>query len=574
MNRIRFHHILFWIAAVAMLLPMVATGRDNGGISDADRRKASYMFLEAQNWKSREVSDAYFDLVRRAYETDTTNTTAAFYFGHALLTMRGQKREHYERGLALLKKHFDACPDDFYETILYSDACLMLGEAQQALTAIERLCQSYPNKLELQSRLAEAYSRTGDYVKSNATLDSIELHHGQSIGLTTKKISNYIELNDTASSIAEMRRLLASAPRNARYNMGMAGVMQQFGMADSALHYLNVAQEVEPSNGYTYLAKAQFYQEVGDSAAYDQQIQHALTTDNLDIDDKLGLLTDCIRESLSKNDTTQRVEQLFGVLLEQHPHEADIHQLYTEYLLARKNYKAAAEQQGYVLDINPTDASGWHRLMVLNVMNDDYPAAIRAAERALEFNPDSVELYSYIAPMYFQTKDYAKAMAIYERALSMTDSTDVETRSDLLGGMADVIFEQGDTLRAFDTYEQALTLNPLNAGALNNYAYFLSLCERDLDKAERMAATAIKLYPQSATYLDTYAWVLFKKGDIAGALTQIRAAIEADDEPSADLLDHYGDILEANGEHDLAREQWKRALEIDPDNKELKRKVK
>ncbi len=573
MNGLKFHKLLPWVIVVAVVLPVMATGGERGGIGDADRRKASYMFLEAQNWKSREVSDAYFELVRRAYETDTTNTTAAFYLGHSLLSMRGRSREQYERGLALLRKHFDARPDDVYETTFYSDACMMLGHPDQGLEAIQRLCQSNPGKLELQARLAEAYTRTGDYRRAIATLDTIELHHGQSFALTSKKISNYIELNDTANSIAEMRRLLASAPRSAQYNMGMAGVMQQFGMPDSALHYLNVAQEAEPSNGYTYLAKAQFYREAGDSAAYDQQIRHALTTDNLELDDKLGLLTTYIREHLGSNDTTQRVDELFGVLLEQHPHEPDIHELYTQYLYTTGNYKGAKEQLGYALDLNPTDADGWRRLMVLNVIDEDYPAAIAAAERALEFNPDSLDLYAYIAPTYFQMKEYDKALATYEKALSMTDSTNVEMRSDLLGGMADVIFEQGDTLRAFDTYEQALALNPLNAGALNNYAYFLSLCGRDLDKAEHMAATAIKLYPQSSTYLDTYAWVLFRQGNTTMALTYIKAAIEADDEPSADLLDHYGDILEADGQHDLAREQWKKALEIDPDNKQIKQKL-
>ena len=574
MNRIKLYPILPVLLAVAMLLPMVVTGHERDGISEADKRKASYIFLEAQNWKSREVNDAYFDLVRRAYELDTTNTSAAFYLGHALLTMRGGDANQRERALALLKKHYDAHPDDYYETTFYSDACMMLGHTEQGLEAVKSLCRTNPGKLEVQARLADAYTRLGEYDMANAALDSIELHYGHAFSLTSKKISNYIEKNDTAAAIAEMRRLLDTAPGNAQYNLGMAGVMQQFEMLDSTLHYINAAQQAEPNNGYTYLAKAQFYQEIGDSVACDQQMQLALTTENLDLDDKLGLLSGYIRERLGSGDTTQRVKQLFDILLEQHPHEADIHELYTNYLGAAGDLKGAVEQLGYVLDLRPTDAASWRQLMVLNILDENYPAAIQAAERALEFNPDNLDLYGYIGPMYFQTKEYDKALDTYRRAMALTDSTDVERRSELTGGMADIYFEQGDTLKAFDTYEQALALNPLNAGALNNYAYFLSLCERDLDKAERMASTAVKLFPQSATYIDTYAWVLFKKGDVAGALTQIRAAVEADDEPSADVLDHYGDILEASGEHDQAREQWQHALDLDPDNNKLKQKLK
>ena len=567
-----FKHIL-WAVALIVLLPVAMTGRDQREITDAAHRKSSYIFLEAQNEKSRGNADAYFDLLRRAYDIDTTNTAAAFYLGHAMLGMRGSNITQYEKALSLLKKHFDAHPEDFYETTYYSDACMLLGKNEQGLEAIEGLCRLNPNKLELQARLAEAYTRTGHYTESNSTLDSIKLHHGNSFQLTSKKVSNFIALNDTAAAIAQMRELLATAPLNASYNMGMAGVMQQFGMSDSALHYLNVAQEAEPQNGYTYLAKAEYYKEISDSAGYEQQIYHALTSENLDLENKLGILVTDLREMMNSGDTTQRAQQLFNTLLSQHPHEADIHSLYSDWLIARNDYKGAAEQQGYALDINPTDATGWRKLMIIDIMADDYPAAINAAERALEYNPDSLDLYRYIAPTYFQMKQYDKALSIYQKALTMVDSVDVETRSDLVGGMGDVYFEMGDTLLAFQTYENALQLFPLNIGIMNNYAYFLSVCNRDLDKAEQMSATTIKAEPDNATYLDTYAWVLFKKGDNEKALQYIKKALDNDEAPSVELLEHYGDILDACGDHEEALKQWRKASDLAPDNDSIKAKA-
>ncbi|MBO7608845.1 MAG: tetratricopeptide repeat protein [Muribaculaceae bacterium] len=565
---------IIWVLAALILVPTVVVGRDNKTITDADHRKSSYIFLEAQKEKSREKSDAYFDLLRRAYELDSTNTIAAFYLGHCMFNMRGSDMPHYERALALIKKHFDAHPEDLYETTYYSDACMMLGKNEQALEALEGLCRTNPNKLELQARLAQAYTRSGRYQESNATLDTIKLHHGNSFQLTSSKINNFIALNDTVGAIAEMNELLATAPRNASYNMGMAGVMQQFGMSDSALFYLNVAQEAEPQNGYTYLAKAEYYQETGDTTAYEQQIYNALISENLDVESKLGVLVTYLRKQMGNGDTTRRPQELFEVLLSQHPHEADIHTLYSDYLIARDDYKGAAEQQGYALDINPTDAAGWRKLMIIDIMAENYPAAISAAERALEYNPDSLDLYQYIAPAYFQMKQYDKALATYQKAITLVDSTDMETRSDLIGGMGDVYFEMGDTVKSFQHYEQALELFPLNLGIMNNYAYFLSLAEQNLDKAEKMSAMTVKAYPDNATYLDTYAWVLYKKGEMEKALEYIKRAIDNDDSPSSDLLEHYGDILESSGEHEQAVEQWKKALLLAPDNESLKKKTK
>jgi len=212
--------------------------------------------------------------------------------------------------------------------------------------------------------------------------------------------------------------------------------------------------------------------------------------------------------------------------------------------------------------------------MLINMMDENFPAAIAAAQKALEYNPDDLELYRYIAPSYYQMKEYDKALATYDKALSLADSTDVEAISDLIGGKGDVYFEMGDTVRAFETYDQSLAVYPGNTSIMNNYAYFLSLCGKDLDKAERMAGMAVKQNPDNATFLDTYAWVYFVKKDYDMALLYIKSAVDKDTSGSPDLLEHYGDILFFNGELDQALEQWQRALEADPDNELLQRKVK
>ena len=96
---------------------------------------------------------------------------------------------------------------------------------------------------------------------------------------------------------------------------------------------------------------------------------------------------------------------------------------------------------------------------------------------------------------------------------------------------------------------------------------------KDLDKAESMAARAVNANPTNSTFIDTYAWVFFKKKDYQMALFYIRSAMTNADEPSADIIEHYGDILFMNGEEEEAVKQWERALEINPTNDVLMRKV-
>ena len=541
-------------------------------ISIADKRKAEYIFVQAQNEKLKDNYDAFYDLLSYAHKLDSSNTAISFYMGMCLIKMNNTTKERCEQGLALMKEHFETQPEDLYETTFYSDANMQLGHPEEALRAIKLLNEHNPNRLELQLRLAEAYSLSHDYAQSNATYDSIAAIFGNSIQITSSKINNYIAMNDSTKALNEMRSLLNTAPENDSYNLAMSGLFQHYGMNDSALYYLDQAQKYAPENGYIYLTRAELYKQAGDSAGYEQQIYNALTAEQVDVDSKLGVLLTHIRQQLAKEDTTKRINDLFTVLIEQHPHEAKIHQLYSEYLYAKNDIKGAIEQLEYSLDVNPTDADGWRNMMILNIVDNNYANAVKASEKALEYNPDNIDLVRYVAGCYHQMGEYQKAIEAYQKAASMTDSTDVEVMSEIMTGAGDTYSEMGDTLNAVASYEKALELDALNSGALNNYAYFLAQRGQDLDRAERMAALAVKDDPENANFIDTYAWVFFAKKDYQMALLYIKSAVEKDEDNH--LLEHYGDILWFNDDKDGAVEQWTKALETDPDNELLQRKVK
>ena len=567
----------YFVILTAMLLALTALAgkKETIGkkvVSLADQRKAEYIFVEAQNQNMVGNQDAFYELLAYAHEIDPGNTAISFYLGLGMMRMNNTTKERCEEGLALIREHFEAQPEDLYETTFYSDANMQFGHPDEALRALKQLNKYNPNRLELQVRLAEAYSQSGDFVQSNATYDSIAAIFGEAIQITSSKIENYMAMNDSTGALSEMRGLLATGPQNDSYNLAMSGLFQHYGMVDSALYYLDRAQEYAPDNGLVYLTRAQYCQQAGDSAGYEQQMYNALTAEQLDVDTKLGILLSYIRQKIAQEDTTQRIDNLFTVLIQQHPHEAKIHQLYSEYFFTKGDYKGAIEQLGYSLDVNPTDADGWRNMVILNMMDDNYPAAVKASEKALEYNPDNLDLYGYVAGCYHQMKEYDKAIETYVKILALTDPNDLERQSELITGMGDTYSEMNDTAKAVESYERALELDPANSGALNNYAYYLAQRSQNLDRAESMAALAVKYDPENANFIDTYAWVYFAKKDYTKALLYIKSAVEKDEDNH--LLEHYGDILWFNDDKDAALEQWTKALELDPDNELLQRKVK
>lgn len=124
---------------------------------------------------------------------------------------------------------------------------------------------------------------------------------------------------------------------------------------------------------------------------------------------------------------------------------------------------------------------------------------------------------------------------------------------------------------------------------MNNCAYFMAVDSLDLVKAELYASIATTGEPENPTYLDTYAWVLFTKKDYQQAREVMDKALEIyartekenDDSSetkkehtaSAEVYDHAGDIYFMTGDHRQAVEFWKQALELDPSNPKIRKKV-
>ena len=573
------NHIKWWSVAlmlIAIALPFAIRGSASKkeGITQANRVKATYVLMEAQRQHFLEHDDAFYHLIAYAYSLDSTNTSIAFYMGVAKFERTSfEHTDELTAALAQMRKHVEAHPEDKYEARLYAHAAFLVNQYQEGLRVLNIQHQLYPQDDNLLSTMADAYEKTSDYQKALAIYDTLQQWQGQSVELSSAKLKAYQALNDTTGAIHEMRALLASAPTNADYNLAMGKMLFMFGYRDSAMVYYDKAQQYEPDNGLTYLTKAEYYLALGDTLNYDRQTYQALVSTDLDVESKLQILVNYTKTLLSAKDTTHRTDHLFDVLIEQHPLEPQIRVLYSEYLMFIDNNEGAAEQIDYALNLDPTNEELWTRLMAYHLYAGNYEKAIEVGDKAIRLNPDNVELYSYLGSSCYSVKQYDKAIEVYDKALAILDSTQVDDRSNLLSGKADVKFAMGDTIAAFALYDQSLDLNPDNPGTLNNYAYFLALSNRDLDKAERMSAKTIVEDAANPTYLDTYAWVFYMRKEYTMAQLYIEMAINNEEQPTSELFEHYGYILLANGDKQKALEQWRKAIELKPDNEQLVKQI-
>jgi tetratricopeptide (TPR) repeat protein len=118
-----------------------------------------------------------------------------------------------------------------------------------------------------------------------------------------------------------------------------------------------------------------------------------------------------------------------------------------------------------------------------------------------------------------------------------------------------------------------LKLDPQNTYVLNNYSYFLSLKNQDIELAEKMAKKLNEIAPGNSAYQDTYAWALFKQKKYSEAKIWAEKSITNGGSVNSTILEHYGDILFKNGEVTKALEYWQKAKSLGSESLLLERKI-
>lgn len=139
--------------------------------------------------------------------------------------------------------------------------------------------------------------------------------------------------------------------------------------------------------------------------------------------------------------------------------------------------------------------------------------------------------------------------------------------------LGDLYHKMGKYLESDEAFEKALEIDPKDDHVLNNYSYFLSLRKENLEKALKMSGNLVEIFPDSETYLDTHGWVWFQMGNFQKAIPFIQKAYDKSLEPSAEIMEHLGDVKFKLGFKKDAIKLWKKAFEKNKQNKLLQKKI-
>jgi len=339
----------------------------------------------------------------------------------------------------------------------------------------------------------------------------------------------------------------------------------------AAFHYAEL-RKLEPANPAVRFSYAQFL--FGQGRRDEALIEYIEGFKSGDVNPliKIQILLDYLNRQQQQDSLDHEVVVLLETLYSHEKGNPQVDALYANYLYNSERNAEAEVVYDRLLGNDPSNFLAWqNQLFVMNILRK-YPKMDSLARSALEYFPNQPLFHLLRGVALSETGKTEEAVTVLKTGMKIPSGNPELTKQFYIS-LADVLHKRGDDQQAFGYFDDLLALDPDHVVVLNNYSYYLALRNERLDKALEMITRCIGIEPDNSTYLDTYAWVLYRIGRMEEALQVIRRVMELDPDPSAEVVEHLGDILLANGLIPDAINAWQRALVMEPERAGLKEKI-
>lgn len=136
-----------------------------------------------------------------------------------------------------------------------------------------------------------------------------------------------------------------------------------------------------------------------------------------------------------------------------------------------------------------------------------------------------------------------------------------------------LIYDRLENVDSSDYYYlKVISIDSNYSLANNNYAYSLSKRNKNLELAERLSLKSLENDPNNPSYLDTYGWILYQRGNYQSALEYILKSINQG-ESTAEVYEHAGDIYLKLNDIKNALMYYNKSIELDK-NERIIEKIK
>ena len=517
----------------------------------------------------------------RAVERDSAYAPALYMLG-----IDAETRDH-ERAAEYSRRAFEADTTNRWYTRQYARSMILGARYGEAVPLFEKLLRDEPSEPDNYRMLALLYQQQNKPFSALVILDSAEMRFGRLPGLGEIKRGLLVGTHQNDKALTEAQAIAEETPYDITAHIALCELYAASGRDSLAMASFRRAGEMDSMSLDVQMALGDYYNRRGDYRHYLATVDNIFRNDRMPVGDKLRQWERITSDRNFYGQNYLQISDLIRTLVMKYPDNDEVMDAYGGHLLASGESEAALEMYKQRIARKPDVKSNYEMVIDIESYLFNRPdSTAKYIAAALRHFPDDFGLYMREGAAHSIMKSYERSERSFRKALKLaaTDSL----RSVVHGYIGDLyqtranaavnpegsehvpdLFKKinasskacGLMKKCFAEYEQALKYDADNAAVLNNFSYFLSEQDKDIERAVDMGRRATEVARNNPTYLDTYAWALHKAGRNAEAKRIMQQALSLDRTDSAELQIHYGDILASLGERFMAEIYWRRALE-------------
>ena len=444
---------------------------------------------------------------------------------------------------------------------------------KQAAEIYEQLLQKNPSELSYYYELGSAYLYDNNATGAITTYENLEALAGFENSLAEQLYKLYEHQRMDGKAEAKLIQLKDRNPDEIRYVSMLAAFYKKRGNTEKAVGLYETLKTEHPDDPYVKLALYEYYTELGQKEEAFKNLEEAFSSKNVKIDSKMGILLALLDVSTKDMEVKAEMYDLLGILGKTHPDDAKTWAIYGDFLYGENKKKDAREMYLKSIAIDNSKYQVWNQVLFIDSELNDIDAIIMHSSDCIELFPNQVLPHYFNGIGHIQKQEFKEAISSLEMAKELAYGMP-ELEVQIMANLGDAYYQVDDYQKAWLAYDHSLRMNPSNDYVLNNYAYFLSIHNEQLEKAEKMSKRTVENNPNSPVYLDTYGWVLFKMENYSEAVIYLQKAVDNDPQKSAEILEHLGDAQFMNGQKAEGMENWKAAQEKGGGSDKLDEKIK
>ncbi|MGF6844950.1 tetratricopeptide (TPR) repeat protein [Chitinophaga sp. W3I9] len=569
--------IYFTVIGLAGILLMGACGGAKSSASRKDTsvnnaavlsQRADSLFFAAQRSKMlgdyRTAITQYADYLRLNKNNPTVNYELARLFievqnaGNALIFAR--------RAAAL-------DPQNHWFQVTLADAYAVNEKFDSAAYVFEGLTSRYPDNEDYLYNKGILLAKANKPASALAAFNELEKKVGIVEELIYQKQKLLLKMSMVDDAATEIKKLINQEPEEIRYYYLLAEIYDANDRVPEAAEVYHTILSKDPDNPRALIALASYAKKNNDTVTYWNNLTKAFANPGYSIDEKVAYVYPYLQ--MMNTDTTKLEEglHLTSLIIKAHPADAKAYALRGDMFSQADMLDSAEASYKKALSLDDSRFSVWYQLMWIYSRKDDPTALLALSNSVTGKFPKEFMGYYFKGVASFLLQQYPAAINSLNTALDIGNG-EKKFLGDIYSLLGDSYHATGQHRQSDSSYERALLLRPKDALIMNNYSYYLSLRGENLERAAEMSKQSLELEPESPTYMDTYAWILFRQEKFAEAKEWIEKALQYPEaQKNPNVLEHYGDILFNLKEVTKAVEYWQMAKDKGASSVDLARKI-